>query len=202
MTLVDISLPQILLRLLAIVLVSGIFGFLLAAFARVLGDRGPEYDGRLTINPFSHISALGVLSGVISRAGWISSVSVEAKELRWGRAGLVACLLASLAGLVLFAFIVMQVRPFAVMLLSAGSASYALQALNAIADCAIWTAALNLLPFPPLAGGLLLRAVSPQAEATLRKQEVWIGLGLIVVMLLTRGLWLEPVVGPLRGLIS
>jgi hypothetical protein len=55
----DLSLDQLLIRAGACVIIVTIHGAALAAIARALGDRGPQFDERLTLNPVSHLDILG-----------------------------------------------------------------------------------------------------------------------------------------------
>ena len=57
----DLSFLQLLTRAIATIVVLALMGFCVAGFARLLGDRGPAYDGKLTLNPFVHMDIFGLL---------------------------------------------------------------------------------------------------------------------------------------------
>jgi hypothetical protein len=59
--LIDYTLQQIVLRLLAMVFIA-VHGVAVAGTACALGDPGPRYDGRLTANPLAHLDVLGSLA--------------------------------------------------------------------------------------------------------------------------------------------
>jgi hypothetical protein len=81
--LIEYTLQQFVLRLLAMVFVAAIHGFAVAGTACALGDPGPRYDGRLTANPFTHLDLLGTLAGVFS-LGWIRPIAIDPALLRFG----------------------------------------------------------------------------------------------------------------------
>ena len=200
--LADISLTQILLRILAMVVLMGLHGFTLAAIALMLGDRGPRYDGRMTLNPFTHLSISGLVSGIATRAGWINPIAIDPAELRFGRAGLVLCVLLSLSLLVLFGVLLMQLRAPVAGLIDPARSNHVVIGMTVVAEAAIWFAALNLLPLPPLTGGHLLAAVAPAAARLLVRHAAALGVALAVAMLVTRGTWLQPLVGLLSPVLG
>ena len=65
MWLTDLTLQTIGFRVLALLIIVGIQGGILAGTAVLPGDKGPKYDGRLTIVPFSHIDFSGAISLII-----------------------------------------------------------------------------------------------------------------------------------------
>ncbi|HVH04138.1 MAG TPA: hypothetical protein VM891_14560 [Amaricoccus sp.] len=197
----DLSLQQMLFRLLAVVVVSGVHGFALAGTARLLGDPGPAQDGRLTLDPFVHLAVLGVIGGIAARMAWIRPIDIEAPLLRGKRLGLVVCVLASLAVLPLLAAGALALRPLAASIEDALLARYALLALTVLAECAVWFAIFNLLPLPPLTGGHLLAAVAPGLAAAIARRSGVVSLLLAAVLVLGGGVWFRSVLGPLEGIL-
>ena len=84
----DLTLQQLVLRLIAYVFIAAIHGFTVAAVAVAIGDQGPRYDGRLRLNPLAHLDIIGTASGVLFSVGWIRPIAVDSFELRLGRIGL------------------------------------------------------------------------------------------------------------------
>lgn len=78
--------------------VVAIHGFLLAFAARALGDMGPAHDGRLTLNPMSHIDIFSFAGLVLAQLGWVRPMDIRARDLRGGVLGAVAVVLMALAG--------------------------------------------------------------------------------------------------------
>ncbi|RUT32774.1 hypothetical protein EMQ25_06425 [Arsenicitalea aurantiaca] len=199
--LTEISMPQIMMRIIAMVVLMAVHGFSLALLARAFGDRGPQYDGRLTLNPLNHLNVLGLVAGIAGRTGWIIPMDIAPKDVRDGRAGIVAIVVLSLLVLIGFGMLVLQARILAASLLDPTISNYVVMGMTTIADCAAWFAVFNLLPLPPLTGGLILAAFAPRAAAAIAKQSFWIGSAIVILMVLTRGTWMQPLVTPVRNLV-
>ena len=67
----DLSLHQLLIRAGACILITAIHGLTLAAIALALGDRGPQFDGRLTANPLRHLDFIGTPMMILFQLGWM-----------------------------------------------------------------------------------------------------------------------------------
>lgn len=199
--LTEISLQQVLMRIVAMIVLMGFHGATLAGAAWLLGDRGPKYDGRLTLNPFAHFSVAGLVSGIASRGGFLRYMAIDPAQMKLGRWGLVLSSVSSIVLLVVLAQVIVMLRVPVSRLFDPGMAAYVAMLMTTIAECAIWFAILNLIPLPPLTGGHFLAAAAPRAERFLARHSVWIGVGLAVLMLLTRGLWLQPLAGPIRSAV-
>jgi Zn-dependent protease len=167
----ELTLQSIAFRILALLVIAGVQGGSIAGAAVLLGDRGPKHDGRLTIAPTSHLDLLGTIGAIVFGIGWTKPVAVDAAELRTGRIGIVAVVLAGFVALLVLAVVLDSlVGPALTTLpLTAGLTTAAF--LPAASSLAIWFALLGLMPIPPLAGGLLLGAlgvpVSRQARVVL-----------------------------------
>ena len=177
----DLSLQQVLLRVMSLLIVVALHGLLLAGCARALGDRGPQQDGRLTASPFVHVDLIGLLSGVLFQAGWMRRMDVDPDRLRFGRAGLLLCIAVSIGGLLLFALLLQLLQAPAQWYLSATASQDAMVFIGVLSRTAIWFGLFNLLPIPPLTGSLLWGLVSPRA---LKAAHVYafIGAGCVVTI--------------------
>ena len=82
----DLTLNQLVLRLVAMVAIAAVHGLAVAGAAVALGDPGPRHDGRFTLNPLAHLDLLGATSGVLFSVGWIKPVAIDPALLRIGRA--------------------------------------------------------------------------------------------------------------------
>jgi Zn-dependent protease len=196
-----LSLTQIVVRIIAFVLITGVHGLVLVGVARLLGDRGPTQDGRLSANPAAHIDLLGLVAALFSRTGWIKPIDLDPAAMRTGRLGLVLVALAGLAAVIAFGLLMLMLRSPVIASLPAQYTVYALLILNAVGEMSIWFAVFNLIPIPPLTGGYILAAVAPSLARTILRQAVWVSLALAVLMAVTRGNWLRPAVDPLIGLL-
>jgi Zn-dependent protease len=169
----DLSGQQVLFRIGSALFITGVHGYAMAIVARLMGDPGPGYDGRRTINPLQHSQLLGFLSMVLFRFGWIRPMAVDAKLLYGGRAGLFVVVLGSLAVTLLVAEGLWLLRPW---LLTTFVGTSAIQtSVLWFENLAGMTAAfvvINLIPIPPFAAGLLLSGYAPRLYALLVRRIV------------------------------
>ena len=170
---------EIVSRLGAVLLYAGLQGFVLAALARLLGDRRPAYDQRLTPNPFAHLSVWGALMAALFGMSWIRTLWYDAQSNRLGRGGVALVVVLGLATMVALVPLLDLLRPLALLLPRTGGyvVLYVLEQLQALA---LASALLNLLPIPGLIGGALLQAIWPDQERRWRKLEPF-GLALVIV---------------------
>ena len=181
----DLSFLQILSRAIAIVIVLTVMGFSVAAFARLLGDKGAVYDAKLTPNPFAHIDIFAFAAGIIGRVGWIRPIAIDPAKCFGGRAGPVIVAIATLIVIFLLGRLSLLTLPWVAVSWPSSSAAFADSTIRTLADTAAWTLAANLLPLPPLLGGYLLQAISPKAHAWLVGRHLWVSLALLVLLVLT-----------------
>ena len=159
MGLSDVSLQMIGFRVVTLFLIAGLFGCLLAAVADYLGDKGPRYDGRLSLAPTRHIDLAGTFAMIVFGLGWIKPLDIDMRAMTSGRIGVVIVVVSGFLGLLAVALLLDALaRPALAMLpLTAGLTTVAF--LDTAGVLSIWFAIFNLVPLPPLAGGLLLQAL-------------------------------------------
>ena len=164
-----------------------------ALSAKWLGDRNPERMGRVSLNPFRHLSAMGTLAIFLLGFGWGKPVEVNLYNFRRPKlyyllsslAGPVSNLLLcgvslgmmyGLASLVrLDAFRAWGRIPFMV-LYGAAMSCYLVNGM---------LAAINLLPVPPLDGSKIWPCIIPRMRPTLSGKWSAISAGILVVALMT-----------------
>jgi len=195
----DLSFHQLLIRAGACILITSIHGFLLAAFTRGLGDRGPQSDGRLTINPIDHVDVLGTATMILFQLGWIRPMSIDPSELRFGRLGLLVCIFGSIAMTITVVVLLTGLRIPALMYLPEASVPTVIAILNESLEMCTWFAAFNLLPLPPLTGMHLIVAVSPSLARPLTKYSLYAAIALAA--LLVAGV-VQPVLQPARDIVA
>lgn len=183
----DLSFWQVLLRATAGIVILTVHGASIALIARLLGDSGPKHDGRLSLNPFAHVAVLGLLSIVAARVGWIKPVALDARAMRAGRAGLLVCALGALLITLAMAHGVHALRPLAVSWWPADSSPYVIGWIATFSSASVWFVLVNLLPLPPLTGGLLIAALWPAAYQRILTHVFWVGVGLAAIFVVTRG---------------
>ncbi|MCC6735579.1 MAG: hypothetical protein IT534_05565 [Bauldia sp.] len=169
----DLSGQQVLFRIGSALFIAGTHGYALALMARLMGDPGPGYDGRRTVNPLQHGQFLGFLSMVLFRVGWIRPMAIDHRLLRFGRAGLVVVVLGALAATLLIAEGLWLLRPW---LITSFSGTSAVQgAVLWFENVAMLSAAFvvfNLIPIPPFAMGLVLSGYAPRLYALLVRRTM------------------------------
>jgi len=198
-TVFDLSLQQLLIRAGACVIVIAVHGFAVAAIARALGDRGPQFDGRLTLNPFGHLDVIGAATMVLFQLGWIRPIAIDPAQLRFGRAGLLVCVGGSLAATLGIVVLLLGLRIPVLSFMPAAVAPTAIATLNAAVEMGAWFAAFNLLPLPPLTGAHILVAARPGLAPLLMHYRVYAGVALAA--LIFSGV-AQPVVKPIRDAIA
>ena len=195
----DLSLHQLLIRAGACVIVVAIHGFAVAAIARVLGDRGPQFDGRLTLNPFSHLDILGAATMVLFQLGWIQPVTIDPAQLRFGRVGLVVCVFGSLAATLGAVVLLLGLRIPVLSFMPSAVAPTVIAMLNAAVEMCTWFVAFNLLPLPPLTGAHFLVAARPSLTPLLANYRLYAGVAFAA--LIFSGV-VQPFVRPVRDAVA
>ena len=134
-----------------------------AAVATLQGDRTARSQGRLTLNPVSHLDPLGTIAIVLAGIGWGRPTPFDPARLRSRRAG------AALVGLAGPAsnFLLALLSAIALRLVdptggSTGDAAYLL--LRMLIRLNVVLGVFNLLPIPPLDGSRLLSLVLPPSR--------------------------------------
>jgi len=167
----DLTLDAFVSRLIAMLLFSGVLGGLLALLARLMGDRRPQYSGRLTANPFAHVAVPGALLAAIFGIGWIRIIRFDASQNRWGKAGVMVVALAGLALALATVPLVDLLRQIAVNTLPPTAGYAVIQTMIQYQQVAVATVVLNLLPLPGLVCGAIWPAFRPDREKRIMRQE-------------------------------
>jgi Zn-dependent protease len=192
--------------LIALILSICVHEFGHAFVADRLGDPLPRSQGRVTLNPISHIDFIGTLVlPVVAFAMSISDPAVGAKILGWGKPVQIslspraisrkitlktAHLLIALAGPMmnlLFGLVLSILYVGLVKLGGSAAFHFALPILYVI-EMNIGLAFFNLIPCPPLDGGAILRGILPRGmERVSDVLEKW-GVVLLFGLLMTGAL--------------
>lgn len=155
----NLTLQLIGFRALALLIIAGVHGAAIAAAAVALGDKGPRYDGRLTVSPAGHVDLLGAVGLIVFGLGWTKPVEVDAREFRVGRAGIMLVVVAGFVALIATAALLSALILPALTALPHTAALTTAAFLRSASSLCIWIALFSLIPVPPLAGGMLLDAV-------------------------------------------
>jgi Zn-dependent protease len=195
----DLTLQQLVLRLIAYVFIAAVHGFAVAAAAVAMGDQGPRYDGRLRINPLAHLDIIGTASGALFSVGWIGPIAVDPFELRLGRIGLAVVVAAGVAATLLSAVALRLVRPFLLPLFPDTAAATAFALIEIVGELSAWFALINILPLPPLTGAHLLAAAAPAYSKVIAKIAPYSAVALALVA--ATGI-ITNVLGPLYRILA
>ncbi len=175
----------IIATLVAFVLGITVHEFSHAWSALMLGDDTAQRQGRVTLNPLSHldpIGSIGILFLVIGGfgIGWGRPVPIAPSRVRGGQRGMGVTALAGPASNVILAAIF--VIPLRFGHIEAGSAAYVF--LRQIVLINMLLAAFNMIPIPPLDGSKILTGILPRFWypylAPLEQYGVFILLALIL----------------------
>jgi Zn-dependent protease len=195
----DLSFHQFLIRAAACLLIVAIHGLALAAIARVMGDRGPQLDDRLTASPFRHLDPIGAVTMILAQIGWVRPIAIDAAQLRFGRPTLIVCVLGSIAATLAAVILLLQLRVPALVFLPSVAVPTVIATLNETAEMCTWFAAFNLMPVPPLTGMHLVAAVRPDLVPFLITCRIYAALALAALVL--AGI-VQPILQPGRNAIA
>ena len=179
--------PQLFAAFLIAVMIGITFHeFSHAAVASLQGDQTARSQGRLTLNPISHLDPLGSIALMVAGLGWGRPVPVTPSRLRSGRLGHVLVGLAGPAAnfvVALVAAVGLRIAyPTAGTTLDVG---FTVTLLSMIVTINVVLGVLNLLPIPPLDGSTLLSIALPPSRqnivAFLNQYGIFLLLGLLIL---------------------
>jgi hypothetical protein len=197
---IDFTLSQLVMRIVAVLVVSTLHGLGIAAAAVALGDAGPRHDGRLTLNPLAHVDLLGGAVALIFAAGWGRWVAIDPRGLRHGYVDLLLVVAAGVLAIVLGVEAFRLCRPLLLPLLPDTAAATTFTLIQTMIEVALAFALLSLLPVPPLAAGHLVVDVLPSLHERLPQASFIVGVIVAAAMFAgSAGHLLDPAV---RFLVS
>lgn len=137
------------------------FSHALAAYA--LGDDTARQAGRLTLNPFAHIDALGLLFLFFIGIGWARPVPMNTNNFKYPRIYAVLCGLAGPFANFVFALVFLYMLAYFIAPIHGSLPTAWGVFLRAGAQMNVMLGVFNMLPIPPLDGGHIIYACMPKA---------------------------------------
>lgn len=171
------SIPEAIMFLIAAVISFTIHEYSHGIVSYIQGDPTPKNEGRLTLNPVSHIDLYGLLAIMIAHFGWAKPVPYVSKYYKNKRIGIA---LTSVAG-PLSNFLLAIVASLIYVIINSDNYITTYFFSNLI-ELNIILALLNMIPIPPLDGSKLVASIfgGSIAEFIYRIQRI----GIIIVFLL------------------
>jgi Zn-dependent protease len=172
-----------------------------AASAYLLGDDTAYRDGRVTLNPISHLDLLGSMMLLLAGFGWGRPTPVVPSKLRGGVFGPVAVALAGpISNLLIVAFcaVLYLLPPFQVGYL------FILVVMVAFTNALLFV--FNLIPIPPLDGSKVIFPFLPRAldgfVDFMNQYGPMILLGIILISFVTNLPILSILLAPVRPILT
>lgn len=157
-----------------------------AFVADKLGDHTARYQGRLNINPFTHLDLIGSVALVLTGFGWAKPVPINPNNFRNRKVGMAISAAAGPISNLLMAFI--SVILFKVFYLIPGdnvviSALYSVFSIMAQVNVSL--AIFNLIPIPPLDGSRIATLfLSERVYFKIMQYEQYIFIALLLFLFL------------------
>ena len=179
--------PQLFLAF-VIAVIAGItfHEFSHAAVATLQGDQTARSQGRLTLNPLSHLDPLGSIALVVAGFGWGRPVPFSPAQLRNRRVGAALVGLAGpAANFVLALASVVALRLLTTSPFGTFNADFRVKLLEALVLYNVILGVFNLLPIPPLDGSRLLSIFLPPSRQNivyfLDQYGIFLLLGILIL---------------------
>jgi Zn-dependent protease len=185
----DISLPQLLAIVVALVVGITFHEFSHAFLADQLGDHRPRAQGRVSLNPAAHIDPVGAIFFFLAGFGWGRPVPVNGSALRPGRIGMAYVAAAGpLANLVVATAFAVVFRALVLGGLIGAGSGFAGGLLFSIVFYNVALGLFNLLPIPPLDGyNLVLPFLPPRTAFAVQRYATYGVLALLLLIVLSYG---------------
>ena len=177
-----------------------------------LGDPTARLLGRLTFNPIKHLDPIGTLALLFFGFGWAKPVPVNFANMQEPKKGMVCVALAgpisNFALAILFAALLRGLALLPESVLSGESLMF-IEPLSLMAGFGLYIniilGVFNLIPIPPLDGGMVLTGLLPPKQAAILAKIEPFGFILLIVIIFYTNIWhlfLGPVVFSVVGVLA
>jgi Zn-dependent protease len=165
-----------------------------AAVASLQGDQTARAQGRLTLNPLSHLDPLGSIALIVAGFGWGRPVPVTPSRLRSPRLGHVLVGLAGPAANFVLALVsVVALRIVYQPADLTFDVDFTLRLLDTLVAVNVILGVFNLLPIPPLDGSTLLSILLPPSRQNVLRFLEQYGVFLLLALLILAPNLLTPI---------
>lgn len=191
----DLTMAEIMRRIIAVILYAGLQGGIFALLLTLLGERRVSEEGRLTAQPFAHLSLGGIFLGLVFRTTWTDPMPITPAR---GNIKPLLALLLTVGGLMAVIPLLDLARSPLHAALPRSLGYMVLAQIETLQIVILASAVFALLPLPGLPLGTTLPAIFPTLAKPFRK---WAGMGMAAAaILLVLGWWpdLSPVMERLR----
>lgn len=199
---------SILLTLPAVIIAITFHEFAHAFAADKLGDTTPRNQGRLTLNPLSHLDPVGFVLLMFAHVGWGKPVQINPNNFTSNKSRSACQAIVSLAGPLMNFFIAIILTLVGVLLANLAPIAFTTSFVGNIIITLIYITitvniglgVFNLIPLPPLDGEKIFRHILPY------KAQEWLDRNAQTLYFIFMILWitglLGNVVSPVIGVIE
>lgn len=159
-----------------------------ARMAYYFGDPTAKMQGRMTLNPISHLDPIGTLMILIARFGWAKPVPINPYNFRNYRKGLLWVSFAGPMANFITAFValfIFRIIYYDLGLITFASIPYMI--LFFIVQLNLILGVFNLIPIPPLDGSKILLSLAPSNVAGFIRQIEPYAPILLIVLIVSGG---------------
>lgn len=191
----NLTMAEILSRIVAAFLFSGLAAGLTAGFLTLLREPAARHAGRLTASPFRHVSLSGIFLAIAFRTSWFMPLPLNAGTRRVGP---VLAVIGAMAVMLALIPVLDLLRSPLHAALPRSLGYMVLAGIDTLQIVTVNSVVLGLLPLPGLWLGTMLPALLPGLEKRWRKGT---GIGLSIAAVLIILGWfpdLRPLLNALR----
>jgi len=192
---------SIIIALPGVIIAMTFHEFAHAWMADRLGDKTPRIQGRLTLNPLSHIDPFGLVLLLFANIGWGKPVEINPNNFNSNKSRSTCEMLVALAGPVMnfiLAFLFMII--YYALYIYTNVSWLTLLIVSAIISVNIGLGVFNLIPIPPLDGSKIFSKILPY------KVQEWLDNNMQTIYIVFLVLWVTGVlsylVAPVISVIS
>lgn len=151
------TLASIAIQLPVFIIAFSFHEFSHAVVAYLLGDNTGKRQGRLTLNPLSHLDPTGLICLLIFHFGWANPVPFDQRNFRHPHFYTILVAIAGPASNLLLALLaLLGIKLLGCFVLAPNIAFTCTQLLTSLAQVNVMLATFNIIPIPPLDGSHIL----------------------------------------------